>query len=118
MGAGRLLFPVSLLPAHILQGIPMNIARPLRDSPLSGYPLRHFNETLQPPKRCRTIATSSNFGETTLQTNTGYGMSQRPLCCYYLQGRCTFGFKCRFTHAEKAALATHPCQFGLTCRVG
>merc|ERR1712187_102893 len=69
-------------------------------------------------KRCRTIATTSNFGETTLQTNTGYGMSQRPLCCYYLQGRCTFGFDCRFTHAEKAALATHTCQFGLACRVG
>ena len=40
---------------------------------------------------------------------------QANLCCFFLQGQCKFGAKCRFSHDDDGV---RPCQFGSQCRVG
>lgn len=37
-----------------------------------------------------------------------------PVCCYYLQGRCKFGFSCRYRHAKKLG-PDDACQYGSGC---
>ena len=39
--------------------------------------------------------------------------STGPVCCYNLQGRCSYGRRCKFSHGMCGA-----CQFGDRCRVG
>lgn len=43
----------------------------------------------------------------------GKGKGSGPVCCYNLQGRCSYGGRCKFSHGMAGA-----CQFGDRCRVG
>ena len=40
---------------------------------------------------------------------------QQNLCCFFLEGACKFGDRCRYSHEDDG---TKGCQFGLSCRVG
>jgi hypothetical protein len=40
---------------------------------------------------------------------------QQNLCCFFLEGACKFGDRCRYSHDDDG---NKGCQFGLSCRVG
>eukprot|EP00759_Apiculatamorpha_spiralis_P023951 PhF_6_TR27495/c1_g1_i1/m.40382 len=38
----------------------------------------------------------------------------KTLCCFFVQGQCRFGEKCRYLHNDQG----QECQFGKSCRIG
>lgn len=66
-----------------------------------------FRGGMHPPRRRK------QFVGGTLESQREW--EQQNLCCFYLQGLCKFGERCRYSHDDDG---TKGCQFGLSCRVG
>jgi len=66
-----------------------------------------FRGGMHPPRRRK------QFVGGTLESQREW--EQQNICCFYLQGLCKFGDRCRYSHEVDDSKG---CQFGLSCRVG
>jgi len=89
-------------------GAPMNYGRGMGAMGGMGMMgMGGFRGGMHPPRRRK------QFVGGTLESQREW--EQQNLCCFFLQGQCKFGERCRYSHDDDGVKG---CQFGLSCRVG